>query len=272
MKNQDYKGQTVVAASKRAKVSLAKIGIRYYDLGNFTKKAGKKVESVGKKERLVGVPTLITARDASFKAGKIKVRASERVPREQSGQRLSKALLQQGFDENILTLLNQVIDMRVAQQVGLLVDAAQRAEQEPRQEHIPRVDPSLMLTAAEFGTRLGGLSDETVRQREKSGQLFSVLPEGRHRGREYPAFQLLPGIAGESLQALLRVLGDLGGALIYQFMTSPNDALDGLSPLQLLIKEPDGDEAATSLLALPNAQRLDAVLNCAVDFHSEMTA
>jgi hypothetical protein len=68
------------------------------------------------------------------------------------------------------------------------------------------------------------------------------------------------------------VLGDLGGALIYQFMTSPNDALGGLSPLQLLIQESDGDETAAALLALPDAQRLDAVLNCAADFRAELTA
>lgn len=268
----DHKVRTVATAPKRVKASLAEIGIRYYDLGSFTGKGGEKAASAGKEMHLVGVPALITAPDASFKVGKIKVRAAGRVPREQSGQKLSEALLQQGFNENILTLLEQVIDMRVAQQVGLLVDAAQHTEQEPRREHIPRVDPSVMLTAAEFGTRLGGLSDETVRQREKAGQLFSVLPEGRHRGREYPAFQLLPGIAGEPLQAFLRVLGDLGGALIYQFMTSPNDALGGLSPLQLLIKESGGDETAASLLALPDAQRLDAVLNCAADFRAELTA
>ena len=73
---------------------------------------------------------------------------------------------------------------------------------------------------------------------------------------EIPRVPLFPGIAGEPLQALLKVLGDLGGALIYQFMTSPNDALGGLSPLQLLIKEPVGDETAAALLALPDAQQL----------------
>lgn len=193
--------------------------------------------------------------------------------RERFVQKLSKTLTKRGFDESIVALLEEMVDTRVAQQVRLLVVEQKFAEQEPQRVQAPGIDPAIMLTATEFGARLGdGLSDETVRQREKAGQLFSVLAEGRHRGRKYPAFQLLSGVAGVPLQALLKVLGDLGGALIYQFMTSPNDSLGGLSPLQLLIKESRGNEIAASLLALPDAQRLEVVLNCATDFHAELTA
>ena len=46
-------------------------------------------------------------------------------------------------------------------------------------------DPLHGLAATELGAALGDLSDETVRQRERAGELFSVLRPGRKRGREY---------------------------------------------------------------------------------------
>jgi|APThiThiocy_cv2_1041547.scaffolds.fasta_scaffold00683_3 hypothetical protein len=275
MANTGHRGHTVANAPKPAEASHAEVEvvapharIRYYNLGNFLG-VREMVVSAGEETHLVGVPTLITAPDASFGLGETEVPG--RVP-QQLEQNVSEVLANQGLDETLLEQIKQIVDKRVAQQVGLLISVAKGAGAEASQAPSSRIDPAVMLTADKFGARLGGLSDETVRLREKAGQLFSILPEGRHRGREYPTFQLLPGIAGKPLEALLNVLGDLGGALIYQFMTSPNDLLGGLSPLQLLIKEPGGDETAASLLGLPDAQRLDAVLNCAADFHAELTA
>jgi hypothetical protein len=70
--------------------------------------------------------------------------------------------------------LEQVIDMRVAQQVGLLVDVAKHAKVGTTQVASSLgVNPSIMLTAVEFGIQLGGLSDETVRRHEKAGLALS---------------------------------------------------------------------------------------------------
>jgi hypothetical protein len=269
MTNTDHKAKTMADVPERAKASLAgaKVGLIETPIHLYEIAVSNSEET-----HLVGVPTLITAPEASFRVGKMEIPGSGCASPAQLERNISEALSRQGLSEDILTLLEQIIDIRVAQQVGLLVDVAKRAKVEGPQASSSRVDPSIMLTASEFGLRLGELSDETVRQREKAGQLFSVLVEGRKRGRKYPEFQLHPDIAGEPLQALLKALGDVGGALIYQFMTSPNDALGGLSPLQLLIKEPGGDEMAASLLTLPDAERLDAVLDCAADFRAEVTA
>lgn len=278
MANTDHRMHTVADAPKPAEashsgaevVNAAQTRVRCYDLGDFPG-VRELVVSVGEETHLVGIPTLITAPDASFRLGEMEVLGSGYAS-QQLEQNVPEVLAHQGLDRTLLEQIKQIIDKRVAQQVGLLVGVAKGAGAEAPQAPSSRIDPAVMLTATEFGARLGDLSDETVRLREKAGQLFSILAEGRHRGRKYPVFQLLPGIAGKPLEALLNVLGDLGGALIYQFMTSPNDLLGGLSPLQLLIKEPGGDETAASLRGLPDAQRLDAVLNCAADFHAELIA
>lgn len=270
----DVSKPTVATQAGVEEVNAAQTRTRWYDLG-ASPSVREMVVFAGGKTHLIGAPTLITAPDASFGLVGMEVLGSGGVP-PPFEPNVAEILTHQGLDvtvwEQITQIINASVDRRVAQQVGLLVGVAKGIGTEASQTPSSRIDPAVMLTAAEFGDRLGKLTDETVRLREKEGQLFSILPEGRHRGRKYPAFQLLPGIAGKPLEALLNVLGDLGGALIYQFMTSPNELLGGLSPLQLLIKEPVSDETAESLLGLPDAQRLDAVLNSAADFHAELTA
>lgn len=59
-------------------------------------------------------------------------------------------------------------------------------------------DPMRGFYAVELGSSLGSPSDETVRQRERAGELFSVLRPGRGLCREYPAFQAWPATPGQA--------------------------------------------------------------------------
>lgn len=58
---------------------------------------------------------------------------------------------------------------------------------------VPDADPMRMLTPIQAGRELGIL-DDMVRLRERGKFLFSVMPPGKLRGREFPAFQTWPGI------------------------------------------------------------------------------
>jgi len=133
--------------------------------------------------------------------------------------------------------------------------------------------PFELLSANEFGHRLG-LSDESVRLRERSGEVFSVIEPGRKRGRRYPEFQLWPGLAGEPLKRILGRLPGIDGASLYQFFTSPAMELAGLSPLQVLTTidtEAAGAEAA-ELLREPVERRLAAVESAAESFSAVLAA
>jgi len=128
--------------------------------------------------------------------------------------------------------------------------------------------PDTLLSASELGKALGGVSDQTVRLREKAGELFSILRPGRRRGAEYPAFQAWPGIAGEPLSRVLSALappggGRASGALAYTFFTSRTELLAGLSPVEVLTGQasttrPLSDDQR-ELVNAPAASRLEAV-------------
>lgn len=130
-----------------------------------------------------------------------------------------------------------------------------------------REDPAAPLSAAQLGKALGGLSDETVRLRERAGELFDPRP-GRKRGREYPAFQAWPGISGEPLATLLHALGRPNGAVAYGFLTSRNDLLAGLTPIEALLGATidsggAADEDALRLLQATAEARFEAVKSAA---------
>lgn len=184
---------------------------------------------------------------------------------------LSAKLGQLGLDPDVVGLLGKIIDASVARQVVDLLDVArQGAGVLPHGGDNTRITGE-MLSAGEFGRRIN-VSDETVRQREKDGHLFSVLPAGRARGRLYPVFQLLPGVTGEPLDAVISRLGDVGGASVYQFLSSGSEALAGLSPLQILLREPDVSEVSMTPMELSDEQRLEAVLRAADRFLAELNA
>ncbi|WP_126962802.1 hypothetical protein [Xanthomonas arboricola] len=94
-------------------------------------------------------------------------------------------------------------------------------------------DPNETLGVAEYARALR-VSDETVRRREKEGQVISFLSSHRKRGRSYPVFQTWEGIRGEPLKEVLKQLTD-GGAQTFAFFTAINDTLGGLTPIEALL-------------------------------------
>lgn len=185
----------------------------------------------------------------------------------------AQALGQAGIPPSVLELLQSwvevTVDARVVQrQIELkrAIDSVQgeMALQEPV---LPAADPVQPLSAAELGQALGGLGDEAVRQRERAGELFSILRPGRKRGREYPAFQAWAGICGQPLTQVLGALGAASSTVAYGFFTATTDLLGGLTPIEALLGRPTTsrrlDAQALDLLAAAPAQRLEAVVKAA---------
>lgn len=136
-----------------------------------------------------------------------------------------------------------------------------------------RRDPTESLSAVELG-RLLGVTDETVRNREQAGELFSILRPGRKRGREYPAFQAWDGVAGEPLKQVLPALGRPSGPAAYGFLTSPQDTLAGLTPLEALVGVTSREVAPEALEFLRSdaGDRLAVVLQAAQTYGSSLAA
>jgi hypothetical protein len=185
----------------------------------------------------------------------------------------AKALGQAGVPADVLALLQSwvevTVDARVVQRHLQLRSAIEDVQEDvaQREAQAPSAAPTQPLSATELGQALGGLSDETVRVRERAGELFSVLRPGRKRGREYPAFQAWNGIAGEPLAKVLAALGSTSGTVAYGFFTSPTDLLGGLSPLEVLIGKLTNprtvEPEVRQLLAGGAVERLQAVEHAA---------
>jgi hypothetical protein len=95
--------------------------------------------------------------------------------------------------------------------------------------------PSGWLSAREIALALK-ISEQSVRNLEHAGKLFSVLSPLRHRGRRYPAFLTWPEIAGSEM---LEGLEGLDGQQRYEFFTSPHPDLAGLSALHVWVGSND---------------------------------
>jgi hypothetical protein len=138
-----------------------------------------------------------------------------------------------------------------------------------------REDPVTPLSATELGERLG-VGDESVRLRERAGKLFSILRPGRKRGREYPAFQGWPEIAGEPLERALAALTPAHLAAAYGFFTAPTDLLGGLSPIEVMLgsalSERTLDADAERLLKATREERLIAVEKTAASVAAQLSA
>jgi hypothetical protein len=134
-----------------------------------------------------------------------------------------------------------------------------------------RRDPAQALSAVELGALLG-VTDETVRNREQAGELFSILRPGRKRGREYPAFQAWEGVAGEPLKQVLAALGRPSGPAAYGFFTSPQDTLAGLTPLEAMVGLTSREVApeAQEFLGIGSAERLATVVLAAQTYASSL--
>jgi hypothetical protein len=185
---------------------------------------------------------------------------------------------------DVISMLDSLMDLKVdARLLQLNLEGTQQARV-PAELHrdTPAVagkaaptlsDPAEPLSATQLGRALGNLSDETVRLRERSGELFSIMREGRKRGREYPAFEAWPGVAGAPLKQVLKALGLPGGAsstVAYGFFMSPTEMLSGLTPVEALCgalistsMPREVDALAQTLLRASSNERLKAVVHAA---------
>lgn len=192
-----------------------------------------------------------------------------------------EALGEAGLPPPVLELLQSwveaTVDARVLQrQIELARSELAPGEFALQAPAAPAPDPTEALSASALGQALGGLSDETVRQRERAGELFSILRPGRKRGREYPAFQAWHGIAGEPLARILAALGPVSSTAAYGFCTSPTDLLGGLTPIEATIghlTSPRNLDAETrQLLAAAPPERLAAVVKAAQAYAALLAA
>lgn len=131
----------------------------------------------------------------------------------------------------------------------------------------PDDQPMHLLTAAELGFELH-LGDQMVNRLRHGGYLYGYLPDGRKRGRVYPAFQAWAGIYGEPLRQVLQALGSAQGWQMDEFFAGEPLALGGVTPVEALLGqaflhrgEPSG--LATEVLGLPPDKRLARVVEAA---------
>ena len=193
-----------------------------------------------------------------------------------------EALGKAGIPSSVLDLLQSwvevTVDARVVQRQIELKRAVESAQVQlvPQVSAVSQADPVQPLSASELGQALGGLSDETVRQRERSGELFSILRPGRKRGREYPAFQGWAGVAGSPLTDVLAALGPATSTAAYGFFTGPTDLLGGLTPIEALIgrltTQRHLDAETQDLLVASSDERLQAVIKAAEAYAATLAA
>lgn len=206
-----------------------------------------------------------------------RLRPSSRIGKAlgETAEAYEEALLQAGIPSTVLGLLQSWVEMTVnallVQQQIELKRALDRVQDGIKvgSNDAERRDATELLSAVDFGRALGDLRAETVRHRERAGELFSILRPGRKRGREYPAFQAWPAIAGEPLARILAVVGPVGDTNVYNFFTSPTGLLRGLTPVEALLgrftlrTDICVGMDAHALLAAPHCERLMAVIHAA---------
>ena len=182
--------------------------------------------------------------------------------------RVRNALAQGGLNEQLADALIDYVDLKVTTEkaVAEIVGEAER-------ELAARRDPAEAFSAAQLAAVLG-VTDETVRNREAAGELFSVLRPGRKRGREYPTFQTWEGVAGEPLKDILAALGRPSGPAAYAFFTSAQDTLAGLSPLEALVglTPREVSPEAQAFLRAGAPERLAVVVQAAQTYASQLAA
>lgn len=135
-------------------------------------------------------------------------------------------------------------------------------------------DPTDGLSLAAFSSLIG-LTEDVVKSGELAGKFFSLRRPCRGGAREYPAFQLRPGIVGQPLELVLEALGDASGAEAYAFFTSPQDTLCGLAPAEILQGEATRRIACAGFqdcLARMPSERLEIVLSAARTYAQTLRA
>jgi hypothetical protein len=182
--------------------------------------------------------------------------------------RVREALAQGGLSEQLADILIEYVDVKVTAEKAV-ADIVGEAER----QLAARRDPAEALSAAQLAAVLG-VTDETVRNREAGGELFSILRPGRKRGREYPVFQTWEGVAGAPLKEILAALGRPAGPVAYAFFTSPQDTLGGLSPLEALVglTPREVSPEAQEFLRAGAPERLAVVVQAAQTYASSLAA
>lgn len=134
-------------------------------------------------------------------------------------------------------------------------------------------DPLEPLPAEDLATclGLGGVSD--LRTLEVGGTVICLSRPDRGIQREYPEFQVWPGIVGEPLMRVIAALTtyeQLGSSDAYGFFTSLDDLLGYLTPIEVLtgrlLRPRAVDPAVVGLLEASPNQRLEAVVGAAEAF------
>ena len=182
--------------------------------------------------------------------------------------RVRDVLARGGLNEELADVLIDYVDLKVSTEKAV-ADIVAEAER----ELAARRDPAEALSAVQLAAVLG-VTDETVRNREAAGELFSILRPGRKRGREYPAFQAWEGVAGAPLKDILAALGRPTGPVAYAFFTSAQDTLAGLSPLEALVglTPREVSPEAQEFLRAGAPERLAVVVQAAQTYASSLEA
>lgn len=185
---------------------------------------------------------------------------------EEVGREYQEALEAEGISGRAFEIFHDLIDSLVA--ARLVQQQFKPVEVIAPVPLDPELEMHTTLSAKAFGKRVS-LSDETVRNREREGALFSILPPGKKRGRVYPAFQSLPGIFGQNLREILDALGRPIGPSAFVFFTKTTDLLGMLTPVEMLtgrFERASSREFAERFASLSERERVDAVLRVAEIF------
>lgn len=134
-------------------------------------------------------------------------------------------------------------------------------------------DPTEPLRAEDLASCLG-LDDVChLRTVEMGGTLICISRPSRGIQREYPAFQVWPGIVGEPLRRIIAALSTYEQSWssdAYGFFTSVDDLLGYLTPIEVLTGRLTFPRAigpeVVKLLESPPAQRLEVAIGAAEAF------
>jgi len=118
-----------------------------------------------------------------------------------------------------------------------------------------------------------------VYEREKKGNLFSVLPPGRENGRKYPTFQIHRSVDSGLLVALIALYRDQAAPtnLLWDFLRSVQAVFGGATGVEVLKGEHPqrsgvDQSVLSALYALTPAERRSFVMDHALEDLNHATA
>jgi hypothetical protein len=127
-----------------------------------------------------------------------------------------------------------------------------------------------MLNLEQVIDKIGASGRSSVHAMETSNRIFGVLPPGRMRGKRYPHWQFIRGIAGDPLRQILSALTTVDPWAKYQFFVSSNPELGNLTPINLLsadsVRTGVMNDETRSLAAAPHEERVKLVVELAKEF------